>query len=288
MSVSYPIIITQKNLVPGTTNTFEYKFSNNVDFSNLDIGLSQASIFHSWFNITAAKNNNKFSIIHPIAGAANTTLNFTIPDGGYEVSDLNNFLRYELVKNGYYLTNNTTGEQIVYAEFKVNPSVYKVEFISYPLPTSLPSGYSPGPSLVFPSTTRTTQLSFTQVQFGNIIGFVPGTYPAVQPIVLTTSSSTVIPIVSDVQNVVITLSSCSNPFAPNSTIIYSVSPASVSFGRLITDKPNQICWVPQQSSFRQSITLQLTNQDLQPIELQDTDITVILLIRFRDQKNLMR
>lgn len=288
MSVSYPIIITQKNLVPGTTNTFEYKFSNNVDFSNLDIGLSQASIFHSWFNITAAKNNNQFSLIHPIAGAANTTLNFTIPNGGYEVSDLNNFLRYELLKNGFYLTNNTTGEQIVYAEFKVNPSVYKVEFISYPLPTSLPSGYTAGPSLVFPSTTRTPQLSFTQVQFGNIIGFVPGNYPAVQPIVLTTSSSTLTPVVSDVQNVVITLNSCMNPFAPNSSIIYSVSPASISFGRLITDKPNQICWVPQQSSFRQSITLQLTNQDLQPIELQDTDITVILLIRFRDQNNLMR
>lgn len=288
MSVSYPIIITQKNLVPGTTNTFEYKFSNNVDFSNLDIGLSQASIFHSWFNITAAKNNNKFSIIHPIAGVANTTLNFTIPSGGYEVSDLNNFLRYELLKNGYYLTNNTTGEQIIYCEFKVNPSVYKVEFVTYPLPTSLPLGYTAGPSLVFPSTTRSPQLSFTSHQFGNIIGFIPGVFPAVQPIVLTTSSSTKTPVVSDVQNVVITLSSCSNPFAPNSTIIYSVSPASVSFGKLITDKPNQICWVPQQSSFRQSITLQLTNQDLQPIELQDTDITVILLIRFRDQNNLMR
>lgn len=288
MSVSYPIIITQKNLVPGTTNTFEYKFSNNVDFSNLDIGLSQASIFHSWFNITAAKNNNKFSIIHPISGAANTTLNFTIPDGGYEISDLNNFLRYELVKNGYYLTNDNTGEQIIYCEFKVNPSVYKVELVTSPMPTSLPANHTAGPSLTFPSTTRTPQLSFTQVDFGNIIGFVPGTYPAVQPIVLTTSSSTVTPVVSDVQNVVITLNSCMNPFAPNSSIIYSVSPASVSFGRLITDKPNEICWVPQQSSYRQSITLQLTNQDLQPIELQDTDITVILLIRFRDQNNLMR
>jgi len=288
MSVSYPIIITQKNLVPGTTNTFEYKFSNNVDFSNLDIGLSQASIFHSWFNITSDKNNNKFSIIHPISGAANTTLNFTIPDGGYEISDLNNFLRYELLKNGYYLTNDTTGEQIIYCEFKVNPSVYKVEFISYPLPISLPANHTAGPSLVFPSSSRTPQLSFTQVDFGNIIGFVPGVYPVVQPIVLTTSSSTKTPVVSDVQNVVITLNSCMNPFAPNSSIIYSVSPAGIQFGRLITDKPNQICWVPQMSSYRQSITLQLTNQDLQPIELQDTDVTVILLIRFRDQNNLMR
>ena len=288
MSVSYPIIITQKNLVPGTTNTFEYKFSNNVDFSNLDIGLSQASIFHSWFNISSAKNNNQFSIIHPIAGAANTTLNFTIPDGGYEISNLNNFLRYELVKNGYYLTNDTTGEQIVYCEFKVNPSVYKVEFVTYPVPNSLPSNHTAGPSFIFPSTSRTPQLSFTSQQFGNIIGFVSGVFPLVQPIVLTTSSSTKTPVVSDVQNVVITLSSCSNPFAPNSTIIYSVSPSGISFGRLITDKPNVISWIPQQSSFRQSITLQLTNQDLQPIELQDTDITVILLIRFRDQNNLMR
>lgn len=288
MSVSYPIIITKKNLVPGTTNTFEYKFSNNVDFSNLDIGLSQASIFHSWFNISAAKNNNQFSVIHPISGAANTTLNFTIPDGGYEILDLNNFLRYELVKNGYYLTNDTTGEQIIYCEFKVNPSVYKVEFVTYPMPTSLPANHTAGMGLTFPSTTRTPQLSFTQVDFGNIIGFAPGVFPVVQPIVLTTSSSTKTPVVSDVNNVVITLSSCSNPFAPNSTIIYSVSPSGTSFGRLITDKPSVISWIPQQSSFRQSITLQLTNQDLQPIELQDTDITVILLIRFRDQNNLMR
>ncbi len=288
MSVAYPIIITKKNLVPNTTNTFEYRFSNNVDFSQLDIGLSQASIFHSWFNITSQKSNNQFSIIHPITGAGNTTLNFTIPDGGYEISDLNNFLRYSLVSAGYYLTNNTTGEQIVYAEFKVNPSVYKVEFISYPLPTSLPSGYTAGPSLTFPSTTRAPQLSFTQPGFGDIIGFIPGTFPAVQPTVLTTSSSTKTPVVSDVQNVVLTLNSCMNPFAPNSSIIYSVSPAGVAFGRLITDKPNEICWVPQQSSYRQSITLQLTNQDLQPIELQDTDITVILLIRFREQNVMVR
>lgn len=288
MSVAYPIIITKKNLVPNTTNTFEYRFSNNVDFSQLDIGLSQASIFHSWFNITSQKSNNQFSIIHPITGAGNTTLNFTIPDGGYEISDLNNFLRYSLVSAGYYLTNNTTGEQIVYAEFKVNPSVYKVEFISYTLPTSLPSGYTAGPSLTFPSTSRAPQLSFTQPGFGDIIGFIPGTFPAVQPTVLTTSSSTKTPVVSDVQNVVLTLNSCMNPFAPNSSIIYSVSPAGVSFGRLITDKPNEICWVPQQSSYRQSITLQLTNQDLQPIELQDTDITVILLIRFREQNVMVR
>lgn len=288
MSVAYPIIITKKNLVPNTTNTFEYRFSNNVDFSQLDIGLSQASIFHSWFNITSQKSNNQFSIIHPITGAGNTTLNFTIPDGGYEISDLNNFLRYSLVSAGYYLTNNTTGEQIVYAEFKVNPSVYKVEFISYTLPTSLPSGYTAGPGITFPSTTRAPQLSFTQPGFGDIIGFVPGTFPSVQPTVLTTSSSTKTPVVSDVQNVVLTLNSCMNPFAPNSSIIYSVSPAGVAFGRLITDKPNEICWVPQQSSFRQSITLQLTNQDLQPIELQDTDITVILLIRFREQNVMVR
>jgi hypothetical protein len=288
MSVAYPIIITKKNLVPGTTNTFEYRFSNNVDFSQLDIGLSQASIFHSWFNITAQKSNNQFSIIHPIAGTANTTLNFTIPDGGYEIADLNNFLRYSLVSAGYYLTNNTTGEQVVYCEFKVNPSVYKVEFISYPLPTSLPSGFTAGPALVFPSNTRTPQLSFTQPAFGDIIGFIQGTYPSPQPTVLTTSSSIYTPIVSDVQNVVLTLNSCMNPFAPNSSIIYSVSPAGVPFGRLITDKPNEICWVPQQSSFRQSIVLQLTNQDLQPIELQDTDITVILLIRFRDQNVMNR
>jgi hypothetical protein len=288
MSISYPLIINQSHLVDGTTNTYRYNFSANVDMSNIDIGLGSASIWFSWRNITALKNNNRFSIIHPATGTTNVTLNLTIPDGGYEIDDINNYLRYFLVNNGYFIQNNTTNEQIVYCKFQVNASTYSVEFVSYPLPTSLPSGFSAGSAITFPSTTRAPQLVVNQSGFGDVIGYALGTYPAVQPTVLTTSSSTKVPVVSDVTNVILTLDSAMNPFAPNSKVIHSISPAGVNYAQLIKSEPNEIAWIPQQSSWRQSITLQLVNQNLQPIEQYDTDLTIKLLLRMRDQNGLSR
>jgi len=288
MSVSYPLIINKSHLVSGTTNTYRYEFSSNVDMSNIDIGLGSASIWFSWRNITSLKQNNKFTIIHPATGVTNVTLNLTIPDGGYEISDINNFLRYYLVNNGYFIQNNTTLEQIVYCKFQVNPSTYSVEFVSYPMPTSLPSGFTAGSAITFPSTTRAPQLTVNQAGFGTVIGFALGTFPAVQQTILTTSSSTAVPVVSDVTNVVLTLDSAMNPFAPNSKVIHSISPAGVKYAGLIKSEPNEIAWIPQQSGWRQNITIQLCNQQLQPIEQQDTDLTIKLLLRMRDQNNLNR
>ncbi len=288
MSVSYPLIINQSNLVSGTTNTYRYNFSSNVDMSNIDIGLGSASIWFSWRNITSLKQNNKFTIIHPATLATNATLNLTIPDGGYEIADINNFLRYYLINNGYYIQNNTSLEQIVYCEFKVNPSTYSVEFVSYPMPTSLPSGFTAGSAITFPSTTRAPQLTVNQTGFGTVIGFALGTFPSSQQTILTTSASTLVPVVSDVTNIVLTLDSAMNPFAPNSKVIHSISPAGVKYAGLIKSEPNEISWIPQQSGWRQNITIQLVNQNLQPVEQYDTDLTIKLLLRMRDQNQLNR
>ena len=284
MSVSYPLIITRNNLVSGSTNTYRYNFSSNVDMSNIDIGLGSASVWFSWRNITSAKSNNQFTIIHPATLATNVTLNLTIPDGGYNISDINNYLRYYLVNNGYFIQNTTTGEQVVYCKFQVNPSTYTVEFISYPLPTSLPSGFTAGSAITFPSTTRAPQLTVSQTGFGTVIGYALGTFPSSQQTILTTSASTLVPVVSDVTNVVLTLDSAMNPFAPNSKVIHSISPAGYAYASLIKSEPNEISWVPQQSGWRQSITIQLVNQNLIPIEQYDTDLTIKLLLRMRDQK----
>lgn len=287
MSTCYPIIINQSNLVAGSTNTYQYNFSSNVDMTNIDIGLSSTSLWFSWPNITQAKANNQFSIIHPTF-AGTTTLNLTIPDGGYNIVDLNYYLRYYLITQGYYIQNTASGDQTVYAEFRVNPSIYAVEFVSYPVPTSLPVGYTSGPSITFPAVSTGTQLLFTQAAFGTLIGFAAGTFPPVAPSTITATASTVTPQVSDVQNVLLTLDSANNPFAPNSKIIHSITPAGVNYGQLITSTPPEISWVPNQSGWRQSITIQLTDQQLRPLYMVDTDITIKLLIRYRDDSKLIR
>jgi hypothetical protein len=288
MSVSYPLIITKNNLVAGSTNTYKYNFSSNVDMGNIDIGLGSASIWFSWRNITAAKGNNQFSIIHPTTGTGNITLNLTLPDGGYNISDINNYIRYYLISNGYYIQNTTTNEQIVYCKLQVNNSTYSCEFVSYPMPLALPDGHTAGSAITFPSATRTPQLVVSQPNFGTVIGFATGIFPAVQPTVLTTSTSTLVPQVSDVTNVVLTLDSAMNPFAPNSKVIHSISPAGYAYASLIKSEPNEISWVPQQSGWRQSITIQLVNQNLTPLDQYDTDVTIKLLLRYRDQISINR
>ena len=277
MSLTYPIIINKSNHVGNST--FRYRFGNNVEMGNVSIALGSASVYYSWRNITAAKSNNQFSIIHPATLATNVTLNITVPDGGYEIADLNNYLRWYLITNGYYIQNTSTAEQTVYCELRVNASTYQIEFVSYPLPTSLPSGYTAGSAITFPSTTRAPQLSFTQPAFGVLIGYAVGTYPTTQATTLTTTGSSATPVVSDVNNVVITLNSAMNPFAPNSQVIHSFSTAGTRYGALIESNPNELSFVPQQQGYRNEITIQLCDQMLQPIAILDNDVTIKLLLR---------
>lgn len=280
MSVSYPIIINKSHHVGGST--FRYKFGSSIEMGNVDIALGSASLYYSWPNITALKNNNTFQIIHPATGTTNTTLSLTIPDGGYEISDLNNYLKWYLITNGYFIQNTASGNQTVYCEIRANPSTYSIEFVSYPLPTSLPSGYTAGSAITFPSASRGPQIVIPNSNITSVLGFNAGTYPASQTNIISVSSSQNVPVVSDVQNVIITLDSAMNPFAPNSKVIHSISPAGTAYAKLISSEPNELCYVPQQQGFRSEITIQLCNQVLQPIDLRDTDITIKLQLRKKE------
>lgn len=281
MSSSYPLIISKKHLVEGSKNTYKYDFSSNIDFSNIDIGLGSANIWFSWRNISESKQNNRFTIIHPTS-TGTVDISLIIPDGGYNIVDINNFIKFTLISQGYYIQNTITNEQIVYCELKVNPSIYAIEFVSYQLPTALPANHTAGSSITFNAVSTGPQLSITQPYFGKVIGFEVGVHPVVAPTTLTTIQSTNVPSVSDVNTIIITLDSAMNPFAPNSRVIHAISPAGHDYASLIKSEPNEISWIPQQSGYRQSITLQLLNQDLVALDQYDTDITIKLLLRIKD------
>lgn len=275
--MSYPIIINESNHVSGATYT--YRFGRSVDFGEVEVALGSASLPYSWFNVSTQLNNRTFQIGHPTTGTGNVLLTVTLEEGGYEVADINSYLRWFLISNGYFIQNNTTGEQIVYAEFRVNASTYSVEFVAYPMPTSLPSGFTAGPSITFPSTTRTPQLVVSSNNFGRLIGFAPGTFPAVQPTALTTVRSSVTPVLTEVLNVLVHLDSASNPYSNDNRVIHAISPQGVAFGRLITSEPSELSFTPQQGGFRDQITIRLTDQFNRDLVLQDLGISVKLIIR---------
>ena len=59
------------------------------------IALSNLSIYYTWKNIKSSYNNNKFKISAPTWNEG-----FTLPDGSYSVSDIQDYFEYILKKHG--------------------------------------------------------------------------------------------------------------------------------------------------------------------------------------------
>ena len=59
------------------------------------IALSNVSMYYTWNNIKSSYNNNKFQISTPTWNEE-----FTLPDGSYSVSDIQDYFQYILKKHG--------------------------------------------------------------------------------------------------------------------------------------------------------------------------------------------
>lgn len=276
MSASFPIIINQSNAV--SNNTYTYNFGSNVEMTDMEVALGDLSMYYSWQSINNAYNNNRFSLIFP-NGAGSTTYNLVIPDGTYSASDLNDFLRFWFISQNLYLTNNTTGDITVYAEIRENAPRYSLDLVVYPVPTSLPAGFTNAGGITFPTTIRTPQFVVNQQGFGDIIGFTNGTYPATPQTTITTSTSNKTPQVSPVQSVIVLLDAAYNPYSTDSAVIHSFTSAGVQYGSLIDSSPNELSWVPMQQGSRQLITLRFVDQSFKPLQIIDTNLTIKLLLR---------
>ena len=122
------IILNTSNIVENSNNTrFVYNFpSGGFTFKNDMIALLSLYQYFSIFNITSDYGNNTFSYIW-FDGVEYT---ITIPDGYYEISDLNSYFQSIMIANTHYRTNSA-GQFIYVLEFIVNTSRYAVQINSY-------------------------------------------------------------------------------------------------------------------------------------------------------------
>ena len=67
----------------------------NLRLGKKVIALSNLSIYYTWKNIKSSYNNNKFKISAPTWNKE-----FTLPDGSYSVSDIQDYFEYILIKHG--------------------------------------------------------------------------------------------------------------------------------------------------------------------------------------------
>ena len=95
------IALNQSHCLDTTqNNTYVYNFPNSVQFVNDEsIAVASISMFYSWYNISAALSNNTYTYTWT-SGATTTTYTVLIPDGIYNISDLNKHLQFTMVNNG--------------------------------------------------------------------------------------------------------------------------------------------------------------------------------------------
>lgn len=272
------LVLTQNNIVNSDNNTLVYNFPNSIDLTGSSVAFSSVNMYYSWDNINITYQNNTFQYVWR-SGTTNTTYTVVIPDGLYEIKDLNNFLQYTFIANGHYLVNSS-GQNVYYAEFIVNPTRYGIQINTYPLPISLPSGWSNPAALVFPTQNFNPQIILT-ANFNQVLGFVSGFTTDLNLTVNTILSyiSSVSPQITPTPNLLVALSGIDNKYSNPTSVIYSIVP-NVGIGQLINQQVSEFSFNKFQSGTYASLRLQfLSPSNFQPVRIRDPQMTILLIIR---------
>jgi hypothetical protein len=297
------IVFNQSNIVQdGQNNKLVYKFPNSVNLKDKYIAVSEISIYYSWFNIATIYNNNYFTYTWT-AGITTTVYTITIPDGLYEINDLNNLIQFECIKNLTYWTNTAGSVNYYPFEMILNPVRYAVQLNTYLIPTSTPVGAAipvgfPG----WPGTIQNTVVTIP-AKLNTIIGFtagfvsfnnfnnpigIPTTTAYVQKDQTTGTISylsTQAPQVQPNNSVIFSLSGINNPYTQPSSVIYSLNP-NVGVGEQVFQVPPNFMWCKMIEGTYSELRLTLLGNDLNPLRIQDPNMTFLLTIRDKDESIL--
>ena len=280
------ITLTTANVVTqdGQNSSLIYNFPNSVQFKDHSICVSKISMYYSWTNINATPlQNNTFTYQTRAGGAPNAVQTVTIPDGVYEISDLNNFLQFTFIAAGFYLINNL-GQNVYYAEFIVNPTKYSIDINCFPVPTAVPAGWTAPAGWVanYQDVATYTPIITTPANFNKIMGQVAGFSTTggfnLAGTVSVTSSSTVAPQVQPNPTLFLSASGIQNIYANPTSIIYSVTPTT-AVGTQIVEQPPEFSWCKLLEGTYNELRFRFLGTNLGQIKLLDPTMTITLLIR---------
>ena len=299
------VVMNTSNILPnGKNNTLVYKFPNSVVFKEKYIAVSSIQMYYSWFNINSLYNNMTVSYTWTV-GVVSTTYTITIPNGLYNIVDINAYFQWVMINNGTYLINNV-GDNVYYFEIIVNPTRYAIQLNTFQVPIALPALWTAPANFVgFPTQTFNPIITFPN-NFWKIVGYepingvifvsngnvnnayVPPTasvdnyYVAKDGVGTLSYLSNVSPNVQPNSSIYLGISNINNPYTQPSSIIYSLSP-SVAIGELINETPPNFMWNRLIDGTYNELRLQFLGLDLQPIQLNDPNMTILLTIKDKDE-----
>jgi hypothetical protein len=297
----FVLVLNQSNIIPdGQNNKLRYRFPNSVNLKDKYIAVSSISMYYSWDNITALQLNNKITYTWTVA-ATSTTYTITIPDGLYEISEINYFCQFTLISNGHYWIS-ATGDNLYPFEIVVNPTRYAIQLNTYLVPILPLTGGITVPSNWggYATQTYNSVVSFP-AKFNEVVGY-PATFssnPNVNNagVAVTTPAnnyetknaagtfsylSNSSPQVQPNNNVLLSLSGINNPYSQPSSIIYSLNPA-VGAGQQISERPPNFMWNKIIDGMYNELLLTFLGTNLNPLIIKDPNMTILLTIRDKDE-----
>ena len=272
------IILTTANIEENSNNTkLVYNFpSGGYSFKNDMIAVLSIYQYFSIFNITSDYGNNSFSYVW-FDGIEYT---ITIPDGYYEISDLNAYFQSIMIANTHYMTNSA-GQFIYFLEFLVNTSRYAVQINSYPLDTTIQSTNNyilpTGATWSVPATSTLSQFNINTTGFGEVLGYEIGSYPDTQVGSSTISFlSSKAPQVTPYSSMLVSCNLVNNRAVIPSNILTSYTPLGTSIGSLFTFEPNYLQFADVEDGQYTQLVLEFRDQLSRPIVIRDPNMLITL------------
>ena len=276
------IILNANNIVSQQNNRLVYQFQGGgVNFKNNEIALTSLQMYYSWFNISQTQYNNSTYTYTWIDGTIN---NVTMPDGYYNILEINAFLESVMVTNKHYLINTTTGDFVYYLQLETNATYYAVQMNAYVVPNVLPTGYAlpVGATWSLPAVAQTPRITILSNGFRDIVGFNAGTYPTTTPYTTTYSKlSDYTPQIQPISSIQLTCSLISNPYASSSKTIYAFGIPETEFGGQVLITPPEFAFNKIVDGNYNEFSVELLDQDGRPITLRDPQMTILLVVRDR-------
>ena len=293
--MSSNIVLNKNNIVNQTNNKLVYEFPSDVTFGEHDtVAVSHLNIYFSWFNITAKNNNNFFQYKwFDMNGDLTVIVDVTIKDGFYSINDLYEYIQSVMVSNGHYLETLDGSSYIYFVEFITNATYYSTEvrlssvsanmnfgagvapytdYCKAPTTWTVPNTYM-CPEVIIPTTNR----------FGEMLGFHSKTLT--KDLTAQPSSNDKYSFLNDfspnmlfASSYIITCTLVDNDFGKPNNVLYSFTiPPNVGFGDLITTASDLIWSKIKPGRYRQ-FTIQIYDQDFNPLEILDGNILMVLSI----------
>ena len=247
------IVLTNSNAGTNDKYKLSLKLTSPMRLDDCLVCVSDISMYYSWPNIKSSYGNNTFKYKRT---TDNKEFEVKIPDGSYEIRDINKYLHYVMKNNGEKPDDDKKFPIEIYA----NPIYQRVTIVvkdKYIL--QLPVD-GLGKVLGF---TKAAQVGDKHVQIGPDVDV----------------HGDVIPLIERVESVSVHCNLVDNRYQLDNSLVYSFTPDK-SFGHLLNIKPHFPFWRNTRNHTNiNEIEVWFTDQDNKPLDIEDPKIRVEIQIK---------